>query len=66
MRYGFDGWQEVRETDTTPNSLGLHVLEIDTPRLRAGRSLDLTYRHGGSWAGRDFRIRVTARPRPAG
>ena len=61
VRYGFDGWQEVREAETTPNSLGLHVLEIDSARLRAGRSLDLTYRHGGSWAGRDFRISITPR-----
>jgi glucoamylase len=66
VRYGFDGWQEVRETDTTPNSLGVHVVGIDTPRLHAGRSIDLTYRLGGSWAGRDFRIGVTPRPRPAG
>jgi len=66
VRFGFDGWQEVREQDTTPNSLGLHVLEIDTPRLRAGRSLDLTYRFGSSWAGRDFRISIAPRARPAG
>ena len=66
VRYGFDGWQDVREADTVPNSLGLHVLEIDTPRLHAGRYLDLTYRYGSRWAGRDFRILVVPRAPPAG
>jgi glucoamylase len=61
VHYGFDGWQDVREVETSPNSLGLHLVEIDTARLRAGRSIDLTYRCGPRWIGRDFHIRVTAR-----
>jgi len=59
VRFGLDGWQEVREEDTTANSLGAHVVEIDTSRLRAGRCIDLTYRARSSWIGRDFRVRVT-------
>jgi hypothetical protein len=42
MRWGLDGWQEVREQDTAANPLGLHVLQIDTSQLRAGRCLDLS------------------------
>jgi glucoamylase len=61
IRWGLDGWQDVREQETRPNSLGLHLLEIDTPRLRAGRTLDFTFRNALSWAGRDFRILVTPR-----
>ena len=62
FRWGLDGWQETREQPTSPNSLGLHLLEIDSPRLRAGRRIDLTYRSGsGAWVGRDFAIRVTPR-----
>ncbi|MGB6604512.1 MAG: glycoside hydrolase family 15 protein [Steroidobacteraceae bacterium] len=59
---GFDGWQDVRDLETVPNSLGLHLANLDTPRLTAGRSIDLTYRYGsaGPWAGRNFRILVTA------
>jgi glucoamylase len=58
---GFDGWQEVRDLPTVPNSLGLHIVNLDAPRLVAGRSIDLTYRSGsaGAWAGRNFRILVT-------
>ncbi len=59
VRFGLDGWQEVREEGTTANSLGLHVVEIDTSRLAAGRRIDLTYRAGSNWIGRDFRVLVT-------
>lgn len=61
VRYGFDGWQDIRQEDTRPNSLGLHLVEIDTVRLRAGQHVDLTYRCGGNWAGRDFRVAVVPR-----
>jgi glucoamylase len=66
VRWGLDGWQEVREQDTAANSLGLHVLEIDTSRLRAGRYIDLTFRSGANWIGTDFRILVTPRGRQPG
>jgi glucoamylase len=61
IRWGLDGWQDVRDQETQANPLGLHLLQIDTPRLRAGRTLDFTFRNGTSWAGQDFHIRVTAR-----
>jgi glucoamylase len=61
IRFGLDGWQEVREQETRSNSLGLHLLEIDTPRLRAGRTLDFTFRHALQWAGQDFHILITPR-----
>jgi glucoamylase len=66
VRYGFDGWQDVREQSTTPSSLGVHVLEIDTRRLRAGQRVDFTYRAGATWIGRDFRVLVVPRGRPPG
>ncbi|TLY74577.1 MAG: glycosyl hydrolase [Gammaproteobacteria bacterium] len=66
VRWGLDGWQDVREQDTAANSLGLHLLQIDSSRLRAGRYIDLTFRSGANWIGRDFRIRVTTRSRQAG
>jgi len=58
----------VRERQTTAHVLGLHLLEIDTARLAAGRRIDVTFRHAGedTWVGRDFRIRVTPRTAPSG
>jgi glucoamylase len=66
VHWGLDGWQDVREQDTVANSLGLHVLQIDTSRLRAGRYIDLTFRSGANWVGTDFRIRVTTRSQQRG
>ena len=66
VRWGLDGWQDVREQDTAANPLGLHVLQIDTSQLRAGRCIDLTFRSGANWIGTDFRIRVSTRSRGPG
>jgi glucoamylase len=64
VRWGIDGWQRVREQDTTDNPLGVHVLDIDSRALRAGQRVDFTFRTGANWIGTDFQVSVTARPRP--
>ena len=67
FRWGLDGWQDVREQQTAANPLGLHLLEIDTARLTAGRSIDVTFRRAAAdWVGRDYRIAVTAPGLPSG
>ena len=66
IRWGLDGWQDAREQDTQANTLGLHLLHIDAPLLRAGRTLDFTFRNGANWVGRDFHVRVTPRPQLSG
>jgi glucoamylase len=66
VRCGVDGWADARDQETRPNALGLHLVEIDTPRLRAGRTLDFTYRSGGEWAGQDFQVRVVPRAATGG
>jgi glucoamylase len=62
FRWGFDGWNGICERHTSPTTLGLHTVEIDTSRLKSGSSIDLTYRlePGGQWAGRDYHIAVVA------
>jgi glucoamylase len=63
FRVGLDGWQDVREEGTTPNPIGLHVLEFDSAKLTQGRRIDLTFRHAdGGWS-EQYGIAVTA---PAG
>src|SRR5450759_42995 len=42
VRFGFNDWQDVVELPTVPNSLGLHVLHIDTARLTARQRVDFT------------------------
>jgi glucoamylase len=59
FRFRLDAGQQPREQATTANSLGLHLVEVDTSRLRAGQSIDLSYRSGsGDWAERNFGIMV--------
>ena len=60
FRWGFDGWQDIEERATEPNPLGLHLVELGTRGLAAGRWIDLTYRRqsDGQWAGQDYRIMV--------
>ena len=68
FRWGLDGWQDLREQQTSVHPLGLHLVEIDTSELAAGRRIDMTFRHAASetWVGRDFRIDVTARTAASG
>jgi glucoamylase len=58
VRFGFNDWQDVVELPTLPNSLGLHVLRIDTARLRAGQRVDFTFRYSACdrWIGVDYHI----------
>jgi glucoamylase len=63
LRVGFNGWQDVTDMPTTPNSLGLHVVHVDTVRLTAGQKVDFTfwYSQGDRPAGADYHIEVKAR-----
>jgi glucoamylase len=62
VRFGFNGWRDIADAPTTPNSLGLHLLHIDTSRLMPGQKLDFTFRYspGDNWIGADFHIEVAA------
>jgi glucoamylase len=62
VRHGLDGWRGIVEEPTSPNSLGVHVLSIDTSSLAPGRHLDFTFRYmpGDRWVGRDYHIGVDA------
>jgi hypothetical protein len=58
VRWGVDGWQNVREQSTRANPLGLHLLALDAQRLPAGRCVDFTYRTGAGWVDKDFHVQV--------
>jgi glucoamylase len=56
-----DDWAASQETPTIDTGLGIHVAELPTRALAAGRSVVFTWREtGGGWAGADHRIVVTA------
>lgn len=60
VRFGFDGWQRIADAPTIANSLGLHVLRIDTASLAAGQKVNFTFRFvpGDRWIGVDYHIQV--------
>ncbi len=62
VRWGFNGWQSIMDQPTMPNSLGLHMLDIDTSRLTAGETVDFTFRFAPDdrWVGIDFHVAVTS------
>ena len=66
VHYGFDGWQNMTDAPTTPNSLGVHVLHLDTSKLEPGQRLDFTYWNlpSGASAGADYRISISAAVSP--
>jgi glucoamylase len=64
VRWGCNGWQSPAEQATTPNSLGLHTLVINTTRMAAGEFLDFTFRYTTEdrWVGTDYHIAVISTP----
>jgi hypothetical protein len=60
VRWGFNGWQNIVERLTTSNSLGLHVVLIDTAPIMAGQVLDFTFRlmPGDNWIGVDYHLQI--------
>jgi glucoamylase len=60
VRWGTDGWQDVRETGTEDTGLGFHAATLATQDLPAGACVDFTTRceETGAWLGRDIRVVV--------
>ena len=60
VHYGFDGWHNVADAKTLPNPLGLHLVQIDTSRFEAGRTIDFTFWYvpSGQAAGSDYHIAI--------
>ena len=61
VHYGFNGWQDIAERPTAPNSLGVHVLHLDTAAMTVGEKLDFTFRYlpGDHWINVDYHIEIT-------
>jgi glucoamylase len=60
VRWSVDGWQTVRETLTHDTTLGVHVADLPTTRLRRGDRVDLTFYwpEVDRWEGIDFIVCV--------
>jgi glucoamylase len=60
VRYGVDGWRNIVDAPTVPNSLGVHVLKIEAEKFGGAGSVDFTFRfvRGDRWAGRDYHVQI--------
>ncbi len=69
VHWGVDGWQDAADVRTEPvAALGVHVARLPTAGLRAGQSVDFTWRRqdSGEWIGVDHRLALTVAQPPAG
>ena len=60
FHWGINGWKNVQDQATGPAELGLHCIDINVAQLRAGETIDVTFRDqaSGAWIGVDFAINV--------
>ncbi len=60
IRWGINGWQNIRNLPTGDSGIGLHIAEIDTTRLAEGDEVNFTYRDAGSgeWIKQDYRLSI--------
>ncbi|MDE2465407.1 MAG: glycosyl hydrolase, partial [Alphaproteobacteria bacterium] len=60
VHWGIDGWQKIRDVETSQTGIGLFVVELDTPDLQAGSSIEFTFfwTKDQRWEGHDYSIRV--------
>ena len=62
VRWGVDGWKEVRDIYTRDTGLGVHVADLPVAALVMGATLQFTFLwvDTQAWEGHDYEVRVTA------
>jgi len=60
VHWSMDGWRTVRGTVTHDTTLGVHVADLPTTRLRRGDRVDFTFYwpEVDRWEGTDFLVCV--------
>ena len=56
MRFGFDGWQNVRDRTAEESLFGLWHVTLSPDELAPHAELNFTRRFGASWEGTDHRV----------
>lgn len=62
VHWSQDDWATVEDMPTRLNAFGIHMLDIDTARIRAGRAIRFTFYwpDAGRWENADFEVTVEA------
>jgi glucoamylase len=64
VHFTTDNWQTVQDRMTCDSGVGFHFADLPTATMRAGETLEFTFRWPASadhWEGRNFHLAVTAR-----
>lgn len=61
VRWTADDWDTATDSATTPTGIGMHVLDLDTAALPAGRRVRFTMRWEQGWEGTDYEVTVAGR-----
>jgi len=61
VHWGTDGWNGVADVETHDTGIGVHVAELDTAALSAGRTIQFTiyWRDRQAWEGADHEVLVS-------
>jgi glucoamylase len=61
VRWAVNSWDSPANVATRESGLGIHVVDLDTRRLKAGERILFTFRvaAGDQWAGADFEVAIT-------
>lgn len=60
VHWSVDGWRTVSDTATADTTLGVHLVDLPTARLRKGGRIEFTFYwpEADRWEGTDFFVRV--------
>jgi glucoamylase len=60
IHWSSDGWRGVHDTPTRDSGMGVHVADLDTAGLAAGREVVFTVRwlEANRWEGTDYRLTI--------
>ena len=60
VHWGVNGWKNVQDIDTRDTGLGVHVADIPVTTLKAGDTIQFTFRwrDTNAWEGRDYEVRL--------
>jgi glucoamylase len=62
IRWGGNGWKEVRDVDTRDTGLGVHFADLPVAALTAGETIQFTFLWADTqkWEGQDYEVHVIA------
>jgi glucoamylase len=62
VRWGVNGWKEVRDVDTRDTGLGVHFADLPVAALIAGETIQFTFlwTETQKWEGQDYEVNVIA------